>query len=670
MHRQPTLRVLALILVLSAGCESRLDNPADPEAGTYIGFKPWVDSGLPLRATIDDTLTFQGVFQGPLDKVDRYEWDFDSDGHPEFTSSSNGETQWVYTDVGGYRAVLTVWDRAGFSRADTARVTITNEPPRPLGGPDQNSFVNWVVRLPAQGEDDGRIVEYRWDYDGDGEVDWTGARAETLQVRYDRSGLYRAVLEVRDDDTNSAIDTVAVSISVGAPSANAGPDTAVSINDIVVFRGSGIDTNGTLNLYEWDLDGDGVVDWSSETTGLLEQSFSSVGVRAAVLAVTDNDGFSCRDTVRVTVTDEWPVVAVQDLGTGWCAEPETLVANVVDDGRIVLYEWDFDGDGIFDQSSDALNWVVHAYPRGGFLPILRVLDDDGHVATQPLTFSVSPWKWGAPMSIARSGVGVEAVDGVLYALAGSSYGIGGYLSAAEAYDPAKGRWEKRRPMTLSQSGLATTVFGDRIYGVAGCAGTEDRSAVEEYWPRYDLWARRASVRIRRCWATAATAAGRIYVIGGENGEEISSVEVLDPGTGTWDAGTPMPTARHGIASVVVDDLVYVLGGTADGVPLSTVEVYDPVLDSWSRRAAMPTPRSGLVAVEWNNKIFAISGSYLDVVEVFDIATNTWATGTPMTTKRHGAGAAVIDGRIYVVGGETITSYLSLLEIYDPACDGF
>ena len=85
---------------------------------------------------------------------------------------------------------------------------------------------------------------------------------------------------------------------------------------------------------------------------------------------------------------------------------------------------------------------------------------------------------------------------------------------------------------------------------------------------------------------------------------------------------------------------------------------------------MPTPRSGLVAVVWNNQIFAIGGSYLNVVEVYDIASDTWRIGTPMLTKRYGAGAAVIDDRIYVAGGETITTFLSLLEIYAPTCDGF
>jgi len=670
MQKEWILKILAVVVVLSAGCESRLDNPADPEAGNYVGFKPWVNSGLPLHATINDTVAFAGVFQGPLDKVDRYEWDFDGNGRAEFSSSLSGEAVWVYGEVGRYMAAFTVWDQAGFSKSDTAEVTITNEPPDPQGGPDVHSFVDWTVDLPAEGQDDGRIVEYRWDYQGDGQVDWTGAGPETVQVQYGEAGFYTAVLELVDDDANSAKDTVAVSISMGAPAADAGPDTAVSINDLVVFRGSGVDTNGTLSLYEWDLDGDGVIDWASESTGRTERILESVGIRIAVLTVTDDDGFIDRDTVQVVVTDETPIVAIEDLGTGWCAEPDTLVADVIDDGRIVLYEWDFDGDGMFDWSSEELNWAVNFYSVGDYFPSLRVLDDDGHVTTGTLTYSVSPWARAAPMNVPRSDVGVEAVDGVVYALAGFSYGIGAYLSAAEAYDPAVGKWESRRPMSLSQSGMATAVFGDRIYGIAGCAVGEERGAVEEYWPQYDLWARRTSVRMRRCMATSETVGDRIYIIGGENGEEMSSVEVVHLTTWEWSVRAPMPTPRHAMASVVVDGKVYVIGGVGGGGLLSTVEVYDPATDSWETRSPMPTPRAGLAAVVWNDKIFAIAGSYLDVVEVYDVTTDTWTTGSPMFTKRFGAGAAVIDDVIYVVGGETLTSYLSLLEVYAPSCDGF
>jgi len=50
------------------------------------------------------------------------------------------------------------------------------------------------------------------------------------------------------------------------------------------------------------------------------------------------------------------------------------------DGRIVSYEWDFEGDGIYDLASDSptVEWL---YARAGvFQATLRVTDDDGAMA--------------------------------------------------------------------------------------------------------------------------------------------------------------------------------------------------------------------------------------------------------------------------------------------------
>ncbi len=49
------------------------------------------------------------------------------------------------------------------------------------------------------------------------------------------------------------------------------------------------------------------------------------------------------------------------------------------DGEIVLYEFDFDGDGTFDWNSTTPQLVSYTYYASGtYLPTLRVTDDDGY----------------------------------------------------------------------------------------------------------------------------------------------------------------------------------------------------------------------------------------------------------------------------------------------------
>jgi N-acetylneuraminic acid mutarotase len=55
--------------------------------------------------------------------------------------------------------------------------------------------------------------------------------------------------------------------------------------------------------------------------------------------------------------------------------------------------------------------------------------------------------------------------------------------------------------------------------------------------------------------------GKIHTFGGETRTGVfANHEVYDPATNTWTTATPMPTARHGLASVTVGDRIYVIGG--------------------------------------------------------------------------------------------------------------
>ena len=60
------------------------------------------------------------------------------------------------------------------------------------------------------------------------------------------------------------------------------------------------------------------------------------------------------------------------------------------DGHIVLYEWDFDGDGTYDWSSTTTGVTTYAYPAPGgtFYPVLRVTDDDLMTATYVTTATI------------------------------------------------------------------------------------------------------------------------------------------------------------------------------------------------------------------------------------------------------------------------------------------
>ena len=190
--------------------------------------------------------------------------------------------------------------------------------------------------------------------------------------------------------------------------------------------------------------------------------------------------------------------------------------------------------------------------------------------------------------------------------------------------------------------------------------------------------------------------GKIYLIGGTPFQNrrgpygLSTVEVYDPGTNTWQQLTDMPTPRSGAKVAVVDKKIYVLGGyvgkdnlLVNRKHLKVVEMYDPTTDTWIRKQDMPIPRTqfgiGVVA----GKIYAIGGYLhardkkpedpwrIDLVEVYDPAIDTWAKRAKMPTKRDGFGVGVVNNHIYAIGGRGWPQvgpggpFLKVIEEYNP-----
>ena len=76
----------------------------------------------------------------------------------------------------------------------------------------------------------------------------------------------------------------------------------------------------------------------------------------------------------------------------------------------------------------------------------------------------------------------------------------------------------------------------------------------------------------------AEVGGRVYVFGGE-GEDgtFRENEAYDPARGIWQTMAPMPTARHGLGSAVVQGRIHVIGGgpTPGGSFSDLNEVFTP-----------------------------------------------------------------------------------------------
>src|SRR6185503_13889476 len=95
-------------------------------------------------------------------------------------------------------------------------------------------------------------------------------------------------------------------------------------------------------------------------------------------AIGDEDTAS----LRAFVTDEAPSGSIGRDTTVSPGEALVIVPSVGDDGRVVRYEWDLDGDGAFETAGTVSDPIVLAGADAGErIVALRATDEDGRATT-------------------------------------------------------------------------------------------------------------------------------------------------------------------------------------------------------------------------------------------------------------------------------------------------
>lgn len=271
-----------------------------------------------------------------------------------------------------------------------------DQPPKANAGPDKTANLGEPVWLNGTATDDGYIVKYEWDFEGDGTFEWSSVQSGNASHTYNSPGVFTATFRVTDNANQLVTDTAKVTIKTKnkQPFAEAGPDKTGEVGVPVVFNGTGIDLDGLVTKCDWDFESDGVWDWTG-VFGNTTHTFDVPGDFLATLRVSDNANPPANDTdiCRVTVhpANQKPSANAGQPVATMAGDPVVLAGKGTDpDGVIALFEWDLDGDGRYDWSSATTGTVSWKYWEAGtYTPRLRVTDSAPIPASDVSTTTVT-----------------------------------------------------------------------------------------------------------------------------------------------------------------------------------------------------------------------------------------------------------------------------------------
>ena len=239
------------------------------------------------------------------------------------------------------------------------------------------------------------ITQYEWDWEGDGTYDETGTSPTTTHS-YTNLGTYQPTVRITDGTSETDTASVQVEVVSNIPptaSFNANPQGGSPPVDVSFDASASTDTDGSITQYEWDYDGDFTFDHTSATPTANHQ-YTVDGEYTVTLRVTDNEGATDTATTQISIaTVNDPPEAVLQANPHSGAPPLKVTffssSSSDTDGTIVGRDYDWDGDGTYEEvgNDEVVQFTYN--DEGVYHPVLRVTDNLGATDTDTLTITVS-----------------------------------------------------------------------------------------------------------------------------------------------------------------------------------------------------------------------------------------------------------------------------------------
>lgn len=265
----------------------------------------------------------------PNGTIIAYDWDLD--GVAGFEKTTAGP---VTTHRHGQRGTIPVRvrvrDNQGLSATRTINLIRHYAPiARPTASAPVALVGAGITFDGSTSEDDGAIVKYEWDLDGNGTFERTGVQAPTS---FGDTGTKTVTLRVTDNHGAARTGTVSVRVNERPTAAFTSTPLSPVAGSPATLDGSASTDDTGIAKYEWDLDGDGTFETDTRTTPTTPATFTTPGPATVRLRVTDTDGAA--DTTQLILQVREPGADVQADTRAPVMRPLATTLKMTPSGRV------------------------------------------------------------------------------------------------------------------------------------------------------------------------------------------------------------------------------------------------------------------------------------------------------------------------------------------------
>jgi PKD repeat protein len=336
--------------------------------------------------TTGTSVSFSATGTDPDGDPLTYAWDFGDGGTGTGANASH-----TYATPGTYTARVTVSDGRGGTGQATVPVVVTpgNSAPTVTASrtPAGSVVAGTAVQFNAVGTDaDGDTLTYSWNFGDSGT-----SSLQNPSHTYTAAGTYNAVVTVSDGRGGTGSATVPVTVTVDGANQNPTvtasrtPTGNVRVGIPISFTANGTDPDGDALTYSWNF-GDG--DTSTERNPT--HAFLTAANYTVVVTVSDGRGGTGTATLGVNIqANRNPTIstATATPADGIAPLNVEFAATATDpDGHALTYEWDLDGNEVFETAGPT---GARTYTAPASV-VLRVKDAFGGTATRTLAINALP----------------------------------------------------------------------------------------------------------------------------------------------------------------------------------------------------------------------------------------------------------------------------------------